>query len=94
MSIEEQRARFEAWMRNGSGEMITDFITRKDAWGIYENTTTLLAWQVWQSALDSVCVELPKQFEPVMPYACYEGGWNDAIDIIKYAIHAAGVKTK
>lgn len=50
------------------------------------------AWEVWNAALDSLCVELPATRSAQFPD--FEGGFESGVDAAREAIHAAGVKTK
>lgn len=87
MSIEEQRARFEAW-----------WISRphrkqpaKYQNGDYVAPSVHSAWSAWQAALDSVCVTLPPEWPPISEK---DEGANEMRSACEDAIHAAGVKTK
>lgn len=89
MSTQDQRAKFEEWL-----ELAGFDVRRYHHIDGYHGNEQQAAWEAWQAALDSICVELPKPFDDAPPYASYQTGWNDAIGEIQDATHAAGVKTK
>jgi hypothetical protein len=91
MTIQEQRRKaFEDYVTD-QGEWPQ--AAKRNAEGNYTLMQTFQDWQVWNAALDSVEVPLPAKLE-AQPYACYEGGWNDALLEAADAIEAAGVRVK
>lgn len=87
MSIEEQRARFEAWV---AGRKVVTKYGAKIKWQptgqCYLDYRINDRWIAWRAALDNVCVELPNPWDHLNAQS-YEISCRDAI-------HAAGVKTK
>lgn len=88
MSIEEQRARFEAWLESAGFD-----VRRYHHIDGYHGNEQMAAWEAWQAALDSAFVELPGYISSASNEG-YMDGWNAALDECQDAIHAAGVKTK
>ena len=88
MIIEEQRARFEAWLESAGFD-----VRRYYHIDGYHGIEQQAAWEAWQAALDSVCVELPDYIGSAGNEG-YMDGWNAALDECIDAIHAAGVKTE
>lgn len=88
MSIEEQCARFEAWLESAGFD-----VRRYHHIDGYHGNEQQAAWEAWQAALDSVRVELPDYIGSAGNEG-YMDGWNAALDECQDAIHAAGVKTK
>lgn len=82
-----RREKFEAYCISDEGGYCAEHLER-DAEGNY--TIVWEYWQMWNAALDSVVVDLPKKYD-LGGLAC------DAHDrctaMCRDAIHAAGVKT-
>lgn len=96
MTIQEQRRRaFEElyYDLNYMGIPSRNTVFRRKTMGDYYYKAPREAWFWFNAALDSVEVELPAKLE-AQPYACYEGGWNDALLEAADAIEAAGVRVK
>lgn len=90
MSIEEKRrAAFEAWL-----ELAGFDVERFHCINGYRGNEQMAAWEAWNAALDSICVELPGPLPSEEPYACYEGGWNDARAEIQDVLTASGIRHK
>lgn len=83
MSIEEQRKQ----------KFLRFVVEAKAKGGPFENPELNKGWQIWNAALDSVVIELPNQLH-AKPYACYEGGWNDALLETADLIEGMGLKVK
>ena len=60
----------------------------------YVDTEMQVAFEVYNAALDSICVELPQPMPSDDSYASYEGGWNDMRSEVQDALTAAGVHYK
>ena len=62
----------------------------------YVESEMNVAWEAYNAALDSICVELPESVSggAKFPYKCYDGGWNDALAEVQEALTAAGVNFK
>lgn len=83
MTIQEQRRKaFEEWLDSAGFE-----VRRYHHIPGYHGNEQMAAWEAWNAAIDSVCVELPKP-ERLTDDDTY------AIELCREAIHAAGVKTK
>ena len=89
MSIEEQRARFEAWLESAGFD-----VRRYHHIDGYHGLEQQAAWEAWQAALDSVCVELPPMSASLFATVRDWKAAKEGADIVINAIHAAGVKTK
>lgn len=90
MSIEEQRRKaFEAWY----ARQLEAEYERGDVVGLTFELSKESHWVTWNAALDSVVIELPNQLH-AKPYACYEGGWNDALLETADLIEGMGLKVK
>lgn len=53
-----------------------------------------VAWEAYNAALDSICVELPKRAEAANIYDDYDHGYNCALYECTEALTAAGVPYK
>ena len=96
MSIEEQRRKaFEAHIasQQGVSEKANGLWFSKYPNGWYKSGHVESLWRNWNAALDSVVIELPNQLH-AKPYACYEGGWNDALLETADLIEGMGLKVK
>ena len=87
MSTQDQRAKFEAWLESAGFD-----VRRYHHIDGYHGNEQQAAWEAWQAALDSICVELPDSVANTGTLASnkvlsYKRECRDAI-------HAAGVKTK
>ena len=88
MSTQDQRAKFEEWL-----ELAGFDVRRYHHIDGYHGNEQQAAWEAWQAAIDSVCVDLPDYIGSAGNEG-YMDGWNAALDECQDAIHSAGVKTK
>lgn len=97
MSIEEQRARFEAYAKSKGHTNLRCWGERQGCEGCndYDDDFVSVMWEAWKAALDSVCVTLPEKQQPTKDDDIqWHAVRNRTIEACQRAIHAAGVKTK
>lgn len=81
-NMDARREVFEKWANNRGASLA------KDLAGHYLIAENEWAFDIWNAALDSVCVELPKGNSDMTAGALH------MIVRCREAIHAAGIKTK
>lgn len=87
MNIEDKsRKAFEEWLDCAGFE-----VRRYHHIPGYHGNEQQAAWEAWNAAIDSVCVELPCE---TGEHSEYGRGYDQAIDECHDAIRAAGIKTK
>ena len=88
MSIEEKRrAAFEAWLESAGFD-----VERFHFINGYRGNEQMAAWEAWNAALDSICVEVPDSSELVGDYG--RETYRIARDEFMDALEAAGVPYK
>lgn len=85
--MEARRKWFEEWMAAGAGVELRKVVAARSGDGGYALKEINIAWDGWNAALDSVCVELPQPFEGD-DFTMYDGK-----EIVE-AIERAGLKVK
>ena len=94
--MEARRKGFEEWilssfMSDGDRDLVL-----RDELGEYYSVGVAERWEMYNAALDSVCVELPEE-KVVRGYSekiADAMGFNDALEYCREAIERAGLKVK